>query len=311
DAQRAVLVDGVAAQQVAPAGGGPDAVVAVEGDHVAFPGGGAADDVGAGPVSDDHAAVRIGADVVAPHGVKAGAAVPEHNAVALVAGNDVARPEFGAADEVAVGPQGHRHAVGVAQGGGAGGVEADGVAQHRVPHRARVRERDTLAPVAGDQVAGDGVEAGAQVEPDALAVAQGGVAGGVGADVVALHHVAHRAGVQEHDALVAIGGDDVACRGVAAADDVAAGLLGDPDALAVAQGGVAGEGDADVVALDGVADRAGVGEGDAAPGVAGDDVAGPDGGAADRVVAGPSGDQNSISQIWDGGGAGGVGADQV
>src|SRR5262249_30217210 len=122
----------------------------------------------------------------------------------------------------------------------------------------------------------------------------------------------HRAGVAEHDALVAVGGDDVPRRGAAAADDVAAGLLADPDARgAVAQGGVAGDGGADVVALDGVAERAGVEAGDAAQGVAGDDVAGPGGGAADRVVAGPVGDQNSVFQIRDGAEAGAVGADGV
>src|SRR5262249_35296884 len=161
-----------------------------------------------------------------------------------------------------------------------------------VTRRAGVRERDALALVAGDHVGGagheggtaDGVEAGTEGDADALGVAQGGVAGGGGADVVAPHHGTVGAGVPGHGALLEVGGDDVPLPGYGAADDVAAGAFGEPDARAVAQGGVARRGRADEVALDRVAGRAGVEEGDAAPVVARDDVAGRGGAAADRVV---------------------------
>src|SRR5262249_6026576 len=130
DAQPAVLGDGVAAQQVAPAGDRLDPVVAVGGDEVGFPDTQTADDVGAGPVADHHAAARIGGDEVAPHGVPAGAGAPEHDAVAPVGGDEVALLDASAPDEGSGGPPGHLHAVEVAQGDGAAGVGADHVALH-------------------------------------------------------------------------------------------------------------------------------------------------------------------------------------
>src|SRR5262249_27369915 len=244
---------------------------------------------------------------------------PQHDAVAPVGGDEVALPGAAAADVGLVGPGGHVHAVGVAQGGGAVGAAADGVALHPVAARAVVHrvhdadDRDARAAVRRDDVAAaDGVVVGAG-DPDAVAgVAQGARAGGVGADVVALHHIIGGVHVPEHDARLAVGGDDVPRRGGAAADDVAARPLGEPDARApVAQGAVAHAGGADVIALDDVTGRAAVEDGDAAPGVARDEVAGLGGEAADRVVAGPVADPDAVLLIREGDGAVVVGADEV
>src|SRR5205823_839858 len=82
---------------------------------------------------------------------------------------------------------------------------------------------------------------------------QPGAAGRVGADEVALDLVAGGAGVRQEDAVVGVGGDDVARAGGTAADEVVARPAAEDDAEAVGGGGVAGRGRADVVAADDVA----------------------------------------------------------
>src|SRR5207248_9416748 len=114
----------------------------------------------------------------------------------------------GAADQVVEGVVDLDALEGVAHGGGAGDVGADVIALHLIVERAgdpEVADEDAVAAVAGDQVAGAGelpARVGARRTADEVvvgavedrhareAVAQGGGAGGVGADEVALHHVA-------------------------------------------------------------------------------------------------------------------------
>src|SRR2546423_1392012 len=81
---------------------------------------------------------------------------------------------------------------------------------------------------AADGVVGGGVEDRHAGE----GVAQGGGAGGVGADEVAPHHVAARGAAGDLDAVAGVGGDDVPLVGAAAADLVAGGAGGDLDAVA-------------------------------------------------------------------------------
>src|SRR5262249_29245648 len=152
---------------------------------------------------------------------------------------------------------------------------------------------------AADEVAGarrraaDGVAAGEHGDA-AVGVADGGVAGDVGADVVALDHVVRGADAGEFDAAeAAVAADDVAGRRRRAADDVAphdgagggavqlhAGRVVVP--AQVAQRGGAGGVGADEVARDRVVDRADQRRGgvdvQAGGGVAAEDV------AADEVV---------------------------
>src|SRR5207247_3426641 len=95
------------------------------------------------------------------------------------------------------------------------------------------------------------------------------------------------------------------------ADDVAGGL-GDDDAVdAVGQaGGAAGRG-ADEVALDLVAAGARHADEHAPARVAGDDVAGQPGGAADQVAAGPAEQLDAVQGVRQGTGGGDAGADAV
>src|SRR5262249_45984117 len=171
--------------------------------------------------------------------------------------------------------------AGVAQRRGAIGADADDVAGDAVAGRPGVPHRvdlDAGVGVAADDVglsaaAADEVIAGAGPDGDAgVGVGRLDVAGGVGADVVALDEVAGRRGVGEQDALHAVEADDVAGGSAAGADDVAGGAVEEQDAaLGVADVGGAVGTEADVVAGDEVA--VGVVQVDAALGVAADDVA--------------------------------------
>ena len=97
--------------------------------------------------------------------------------------------------------------------------------------------------------------AGGVVQPDAiLAVADRAGAAGVGADVVALHQVVARA--VDVDAVDVVTGDDVAVSRCGSTDQI--GIGGHPDAVhVIAEVGVAGRVESDVVALDQVAAVAG------------------------------------------------------
>src|SRR5204863_343126 len=118
------------------------AILGIARDDVALPGGRAADGVVDGPEVDVNAVALVGqggttagvrADEVPQHDVAGGAGVGEAHAVLGVARNDI---PFGG-DETADGVV-HRggadvHAVAlVRNGGGARGVQADGVAEHHV-----------------------------------------------------------------------------------------------------------------------------------------------------------------------------------
>src|SRR5206468_2255603 len=105
-----------------------------------------------------------GADVVAGHHVARGAAVGDEHAGAAGAADDVAGPSptaASAADGVVVRSAGDPYAVVlVGQGGRAGGIDPDEVAFDNNAGRGRQRteviDGYSVAPVAGDQVAGVG-----------------------------------------------------------------------------------------------------------------------------------------------------------
>ena len=155
--------------------------------------------------------------------------VVDGNAGGRVARDEVAGRGAGPADE-AVRPGVDHDAVLLAEGDGAGRVEADDVALddgvRRAGRGARGGHRDAVLPVARDDVArsgdvaADGV-AGGVLEEDAggAELDQAAGAGQVGADVVALDDVAGRSGVDE-DLRRAVRGHDVARCGVGPADRV-------------------------------------------------------------------------------------------
>ena len=93
----------------------------------------------------------------------------------------------------------------------------------------RGRDLDAVVAVAGDDVAGardaaaDRVRRRVIQDHAAAVVAEAVAAGDVGADVVAGDRVP-RGAVVEQDALVVVAGDDVAQRGLGAADRVAGSL---------------------------------------------------------------------------------------
>jgi hypothetical protein len=227
-----------------------------------------------------------------------------------VAGDDVAGRGGRAADEAVDADL--READAVADGEGAGDVGADVVALHE----AEAADADA-ARVAGDDVARARLS---PAEDDVTAAADGGLlradlgveetgaARGVGADEVAADDGAAVA----RDDVLALAGDDVA-GGLARRDGQPAEEVVRPgvdDAeVEVGDGAVAGGVRADVVALDGVVVGAGR-ELDAGAAVAGDDVAGRDGRAADEVVVGVV-DEDAVAPVGERGVAGRVRADEV
>src|SRR5208337_3038556 len=146
----------------------------------------------------------------------------------------------------------------------------------------------------------------AVLDQHAVAVAQVGAAG-VGADVVAQHHVAGRARPGNINA-VGVETDGVGCTPGSADRIVRRFVDGDADAV-VAQVVTAGVG-ADVVPLNQVA-RGGVARDiDAGVLIGRDDVAGPRGRPPDRVV-GCVVELDPLEGVAQGHGTGGVGADVV
>src|SRR5262249_29715318 len=240
---------------------------------------GAGGDVDADLVGHGQGAGGVGADEAALDGVVRRG---DEHAIAGVAGDDVVLRGVAAGagpGEARVTPVGDRRAAGV--------VGADVIAPDQGAGGA-VEERDAAGAVAGDQVARPGGRAADHVADrlDADAVAAVGDGGGavlVGADEVAAD--AGVAGAEQEHAVVGVAGDDVApgrgraadARGRAADHHVQARHL---DPVVVGQGGDSVDGDADLVAQDG-------GPIDSQQqdprslAVAGDDVAGRVGGAAD------------------------------
>src|SRR5262249_54327958 len=153
---------------------------------------------------------------------------------------------------------------------GAGDVRAEVVALHQVVLRTRVGDQNArprtdqgVEAVPRDQVAGrrrgpaDGVVHTAATDQDAgEAVAQGGGAGGVRANAVALDQVVVAAIREDNPAPESVGRDDVAGAGRRPADGVAGRRHLEEDAeTAVAQRERTGAVGADVVALHQVAGR--------------------------------------------------------
>src|SRR5262249_41232507 len=158
-----------------------------------------------------------GADEVAQHHVGRRADVLDLDALGAVAAEDVTGPGRGAADGVAARRVEDEHAVGdVTQGGGAVLVRADEVARDDVARRAAVAEHHVAGEVgqravAADDVTGpgDGAAEGVcrRAVGDLYAVAEvskGGGAVHVGADVVALDHVARGAATGDVHAVAGV-----------------------------------------------------------------------------------------------------------
>src|SRR5262249_36114622 len=138
-------------------------------------------------------------------------------AVAGVAGDDVAEPGVGPADGVAVGPVDEAHADAVVQLSLAAGVGADEVTSHGVVARVQAVDRDAGLIVARNDVTlagavaalgADAVALAADHGDAAAAVGQGGSASGVGADVVSADPQPVRD--DDVDAVAGVAGDDVA-----------------------------------------------------------------------------------------------------
>ncbi len=172
DPQEAVGVHGVSRNLDRPGvWGDADTVAGVEGDDVALARLRASYSVtlrgvnkhAVAPVSDGNGAAGVRADVVAPNLVDRGPGTGDVNAVAVVAGDDVARPGRRPADRVA-GRAVDVHAVaGVAQVGGAGDVGADVVALEEI---AAVRaDLDAVTTEAVDHQTFHRAATGSDVQP--------------------------------------------------------------------------------------------------------------------------------------------------
>src|SRR5207248_7858505 len=169
--------------------------------------------------------------------------------------------------------------------GVAGGVGPDVVPGDDVPGRARPGDHDPVVRVAGDDVplrrvvdpvgvGADHVGRRAEVgDAPGVVVGDGERAGDVGADQVALDHVAGDVGPGQVDAADLVAGDDVP-QAAGPADPVVAGRLADAHPLTgVGQGGGAGRVGADEVPHDRCAHRPDPGQAGAVLVVAGDQVA--------------------------------------
>src|SRR5262249_49522380 len=132
----------------------------------------------------------IGADVVAQHLIAA--AVVDQHAVVAIAGDDIACPGDGAADRVVIAVN-LNAVVAVAQGAGAGGIDADGIAQQLIVAAGVLVDPHAVAAIAGDKVAGsrggaaDRVAVGANPHKKAVTVGQGLGTRDVCTDVIAQH----------------------------------------------------------------------------------------------------------------------------
>src|SRR5207253_1806456 len=150
-----------------------------------------------------------------------------------VARDDIPRRQKGAADE-AMGAEAVDARCTVAEGNGAGGVGSDEVALDDcgIGQRGVLAEKNAVAGVARDDVAGGRGRAADRVAGAAVAVdAEGGersalkavtdALGAIGADAdqVSLDGVV---AAEEPDAGPAVAGDDVAIAGERAADDIVA-----------------------------------------------------------------------------------------
>ena len=235
----------------------------------------------------------------------------------MVAGDDVARPDIPNPVVVRVLD---KHAIFVvAQGVGARDISADEVAQHLVVIRT-VLDRNAVAPVAGDNVAGaghpddgrrpaDDVIARAPME-DAHAIAvisQGVRTGDIGANEVALHQVLTCPGFDRNALTVAR--DDVAGAGHRPPDRVI--VRTDVHATGgIAHSGRAGNIGADKVALHQIPGPIGAGEPNAVV-VTRNDVTRAGCCPPDLVVSTITCDLHTSPVVAQGLGTGDVGADKV
>ena len=132
--------------------------------------------------------------------------------------------------------------------------------------------------------------------------------------MVATDRVAHRASALDVDTCIIVPADEIALTRCASPDKVVAGSITDLDtAAAVGNSRYTIDTYTDVIATDGIAQRAAFPDGDSVVAIAGDEIALPRCIAADVVVGrGPVDvDAVTIGSIWESGRATGVGADQV
>ena len=190
-------------------------------------------------------------------------------------------------------------------------VPVDGVTTDRVTDRCVLDDRDPVAAVEGDDVAGVGDGASDLVvhrveQRDAReGVPEGQCSRDVGSDLVADDEV--QVGSSEDDACPRVSRDDVPGGRPGAADDVAVAVVEEEPVGAVRDGDRARDVGADGVALD---EEAGGRDGEAAEDVSGDHVAGARAGAADEAVRGRREGVNPLA-IAERGGAVAVRPDEV
>ncbi len=263
-------------------------------------------------VTQGTGAGHVGADEVALDGDRVVA--NELDAIGLVAGDDVARGDGRAADGYLAGTPDEDPRDAIGHLGGAGGVGADEVALDCGADN--TAQCDAIAAIARDDIArprGGAADrevaenlGAVEIGLDAVgAVGQGGGAGGVDADIVALHDDG-RAAHQKH-AVALVPGNNVAGVGGGAADGEAGRRHGD-DAILVGNCRSAGGISTDLVA--GYQNAAAAADVDARGRVSGDGVADAGNGAAHAHTYGIE-DIDARGLIGHGGGAGGVGADEI
>ena len=224
--------------------------------------------------------IQVQTDIVAPHGVAHRVGAPDAHPRVTVGGDEIALVSRRPADEVVRCTIVNIHTVaGVTDGGRAAGVRADIVAAHHIPRRGIALDDYPVTVVARDEIVLDRVS-GRVIDLYAgifshHAIAQGAAAAGIGADIVAPHHVPHRTAVVAVDADTdpVVARYDVAFTGRRPANDVVRCAAADQYAIpAVPHSVGAVDVRADIVAADGVAHRAATVKAHATPAVAADEV---------------------------------------
>ena len=276
-----------------------DAALRVAGDEVSRNGCGSADGVRIGVGDFDPAetvpqgchARSIGADQIAfdevAVGIEAAIAI-QPDAELAVAGDDVPRADYGAADDVSRPPGDLDSFIGIGQRGSPGGV------------RANIVSLDLIVVAAGDEnavggIARNDVPVGGRGSADGVArstaidlhtltvIAQRGRPCRIRAEIVAGNQIARGPGAGNLDAGTAIAGYHVSCAGGGSANGVVRSTR-DQDAIEAigSRGGSRGV-QADVVPLDNIVRRASF-QSHASVGIAGNDVAVGGGRSADEGI---------------------------
>ncbi len=263
DAQRPVAVNSIAQQEILLRYliFDHDASALIVGDEVLARRRPAANTISAGPLADEDAdgigssnqAAAIDADAIANDNVVHRAAAADLYAGALIPTDKVI------GDGILGGPLGNSKAgFLIGDSVSAADIHTDEVARDGDVMRARHIDLDAGAGVPADQIIRDGVVRRAVIDQESAkrSVGDREAAGGIDANEVALDAIVTHVAAGEIDAAAFVPTDKVLPGGRIAADVIVLGIVQQTDAkAAIRLRGRAGKIDADVIPLDGVAQR--------------------------------------------------------